>query len=68
MIADLEDILTVMEGYHPQHAVATAAEGLGANMRLSCVAFERTAFSLMRRTSLVIEKTLSSQDFLPDKE
>jgi hypothetical protein len=38
MIADLEDILIVMEGYHPQHAVATAAEGLGANMRLSCVA------------------------------
>lgn len=32
VIANLEDPLTVMEGYHLQHAVAGAAEGLGADI------------------------------------
>jgi hypothetical protein len=32
VIADLEDLLTVMEGYHPQHTVAAPAEGLGADI------------------------------------
>ncbi len=32
VIANLEDHLTVMEGYHLQHAVAGAAEGLGADI------------------------------------